>query len=49
MLMYFYFFIFTIIMLLFVPDGLERFGGFNLSRDVLTKSDTLSKYMLLNN
>jgi hypothetical protein len=46
--MYYYFMILIIIILLFVPDGKERFGGFNLGRDVMSKSDTLSKYVLLN-
>jgi len=46
--MYYYFMILIIIILLFIPDGVERFGGFSLGRDVLSKSDTLSKYVLLN-
>jgi hypothetical protein len=47
-IMYYYIMILIIIILLFVPDGIERFGGFSLGRDVLSKSDTLSKYVLLN-
>lgn len=43
--MYYYFMILIIVVLLFIPDDKNRF---DFGRDIMSNSDTLSKYVLLN-
>lgn len=46
--MYFYFMIILIIAILLIPDGRPSKSHFSVERDVMTKTDSLSKYFLLN-
>jgi hypothetical protein len=46
--MLFYLFILLIIIVLFLPDGRENFVVKTIKENVLTKTEDLSKYIILN-
>ncbi len=46
--MLFYLFILLIIIILFLPDGRENFVVKTIKENVLTKTEDLSKYIILN-